>query len=254
MKKCPFCAEEIQDDAIKCRFCGETIVGPEVEWKRFQMAYDQMSPEQRKSALNQLNPEQRQYFERLHVGAGNLSANMPTARTASASAEKKVAMGCLGLLILGGLFAYCAREFGTPTNRATTQSPAESQAVSQTQLAVPKLALLSSRGYEEYGYHIIEGQVQNISTETLKSVTAIGTWFAKDGSFIKADDALIDFNPILPGQTSHFRTMSTSNPAMSRYSIDFKELMGGTILFQDQRNEPKKPKKRKDFVLPTGPG
>jgi hypothetical protein len=60
-------------------------------------------------------------------------------------------------------------------------------------------------------------------------VTAVGTWYTSTGTFIVSDDALTDFNPILPGQISPFKTYSTYNPEMSKCDLKFKSLLGAQI-------------------------
>ena len=73
------------------------------------------------------------------------------------------------------------------------------------------------------------GQVKNISGQSIRDVVAVVSFYDKNGNFITSSSALIEFNPILAGQTSPFRVLETYNPAMHTASVQFKFLMGGTI-------------------------
>ena len=61
------------------------------------------------------------------------------------------------------------------------------------------------------------------------------TWYTQDDQFIKTDEASINFNPILAGQTSPFTSLTSTNPAMSKYTVAFKTLFGGTVPTDDRR-------------------
>lgn len=142
---------------------------------------------------------------------------------------KKTSAGGVLLLILLGLFIIGSLNSPSGQNsNASSNTPASAS-------NLPELALISWRCTEEYGYIGVEGEVKNISSKKMDNVTAIGSFRTKSGELVKSSDALIEYNPIMPGQTSPFKTMTTTNPEIKGCGVSFKYLMGGAIQVQGKQ-------------------
>jgi hypothetical protein len=48
----------------------------------------------------------------------------------------------------------------------------------------------------------------------------------KDGELVKTDEAVLDYNPVMPGQTSSFTVMTSDNPMISNCVVRFKHVSG----------------------------
>lgn len=99
----------------------------------------------------------------------------------------------------------------------------------------PVLEVQNWHWYKNYNYIIAEGTVKNISSESIDNVVAVMQIYDKQDKFIKSDHALIEYRPILPGQTSPFKIISSYNPAMNKASIDFQAFAGGTLLWKEKK-------------------
>jgi len=85
------------------------------------------------------------------------------------------------------------------------------------------------RGGTEYGFLRVEGQIKNISPRPIEHIEAVVTWYDADGGFVKSGNALIEYDPLLPGQTSPFTVLMTENPAARRYTVAFKTFWGSQL-------------------------
>lgn len=63
VKSSPFCAEQIQDEAVKCRHCGESFTTDAARWKIFCIQLNALSPHEREGALAKLTPKQRGFVK-----------------------------------------------------------------------------------------------------------------------------------------------------------------------------------------------
>jgi len=92
-----------------------------------------------------------------------------------------------------------------------------------------KLKLLEWHWIIEGGYAIVEGEVQNISSESLVNVNAVVAFYDSKEKLITSAENIIAYSPILAGQISLFRVKTIYNPDMVNANIDFKLLNGESI-------------------------
>jgi hypothetical protein len=120
-------------------------------------------------------------------------------------------------------------------------TPARPKSPIQTEPSEP-LELVNETWDIKYGHAILDGLVRNTSSEPLKNVMAVVSFYDAHENFITSSHALIEYNPILSGQASPFKVIATEYPASHSARIEFKELMGGTIPYR--RAERKRGNKR----------
>jgi hypothetical protein len=154
----------------------------------------------------------------------------------------KIVIGCLAviggfvvLLFIVGLFASASLGHKVVEDASTSGSTLITNSTpGNNSSSSPKLEIQSFKcTWETFGgsggYAYVEGEVKNISNEALKDIEAVGTWYTDNGQFVRSDDALLQFNPVLPGQVSPFKTFSSYNPAMAKCGLKFQSLFGGTV-------------------------
>ena len=135
-------------------------------------------------------------------------------------------VGIIFILFVGYLLISVIGVIGSKTNPTSTISTSSYAVPSASE--PPPLEVQSWRCESEHGYSYVRGEVKNISSRKLENVTAVGEFRTASGELVKSEHALIEYNPILPGQTSPFHAGGTTNPEMKTCTFSFKELLSGT--------------------------
>lgn len=204
-KVCPACAETVQAKAVKCKHCGEDLSSVSARYSvgdRLRMGC---------AALFAIS-----VFPMCFVGDAR-----PRGERSPSSASASAATSTSTVDVREEAAARAAAAVQQRERLAQQRRDAEAA-------ARPKLKCLAYTWSREYGYITLEGQVKNLTDEPIDGLQAVGSFYKGD-TFVTSDSGMVEYQPLLPKQTSPFRVMLTDNPAIDGATVEFKTLFGGTI-------------------------
>lgn len=169
-----------------------------------------------------------------------VSASAPTCPGCGAPIKKPgtscAAWGCLVFLVLMGVsvMTTMTRIATMPTGGgASTRTTAP--AANLPAKPVLRLDSWTWSQTEGGGYFKATGQVTNLSSQPLENVKVVVSFYTADGTFASSADALIEYRPLLPGQSSPFSVMQIYNPAMKKAQVNFTSLFGQAIAWEEKK-------------------
>lgn len=163
-----------------------------------------------------------------------------TAKTCPYCGEKNPApsknIGCLSTIVAVIVVLWAIGKFSGLDNRPSTSSTVSAPSIHPpSRPSAPPLEVLSFNCVKEHGYVFVRGEVKNISTKKLKNVMAVGEFRSASGNLIKTEDALIEYNPIMPGQASPYEAGGTDNPLITNCNLSFKHIFGQPISYKSKK-------------------
>lgn len=102
--KCPFCAEEIQDAALICRFCNRSVTAADAGWAHFVAEYRSLPREKQLERWNKLTDEQKRFL--------TVTMNPTANQTPAARLWNPGVAAVLGLVIPGAGQIYKGQIIG----------------------------------------------------------------------------------------------------------------------------------------------